>query len=167
MSSSLATTPVAERRASVRRQVSAWIPVLVCLVVIATESTAFFGADHTSGPLRRLVEFFFGPIQDSVWSYVHMIIRKCGHFTGYGLLSLAWFRAFWMTWRLGEDPNRRRIAAHSLAMAGTLIVASCDEFHQTLLPNRTGTPYDVLLDCGGGLVIQLLVWLWMQRSNQA
>src|SRR5271167_298144 len=108
MSSSLAPTPVTERRTSIRRQASAWVPVLVCLAVIAMESTAFFGADHTSGPLRRFFEFFLGPIRNAVWSYVHMIIRKCGHFTGYGLLSLSWFRAFWMTWQLGDEPNRRR-----------------------------------------------------------
>ena len=42
------------------------------------------------------------------------------------------------------------------------MTASADEFHQTFLPNRTGTPWDVLLDCSGALTMQLLVYLFMR-----
>jgi VanZ family protein len=44
-------------------------------------------------------------------------------------------------------------------------VASADEFHQTLLPNRTGSPYDVLLDCSGAIALQLLVYFYMRSSK--
>jgi len=43
-----------------------------------------------------------------------------------------------------------------LALAGTAAVASLDELHQSFLPNRTGIPSDVLLDCSGAVVILLL-----------
>jgi VanZ family protein len=42
------------------------------------------------------------------------------------------------------------------------MTASADEFHQTFLPNRTGSPWDVLLDCCGALALQLLVYVFMR-----
>jgi VanZ family protein len=42
------------------------------------------------------------------------------------------------------------------------MVASSDEFHQTFLPNRTGSPWDVLLDCCGAIVLQLVVYVFMR-----
>jgi VanZ family protein len=142
---------------------SAWLPVLLCILAISQESTIAFGADHTSQPLQHFFEFFFGPFTRSQWWRWHFIIRKCGHFLGYGILSLSWFRAFWMSTRLVEPLHRRRAWAHAMAMVGTLLVASADEFHQTFLPNRTGTPVDVLIDCSGAALLQVLAWLWMRR----
>ena len=135
--------------------------MLVCVMVIACESTPYFGSDHTTGPLQRFFEFFLGPLTQPQWWRLHMVVRKSGHFIGYGILSAAWFRAFWMTWRPLRTVAQRRWSAHSLAMAGTFLVAASDEFHQAFLPNRTGSPVDVLLDCCGALVVQVLIGLWM------
>jgi VanZ family protein len=46
-----------------------------------------------------------------------------------------------------------------LALIGTAIVASTDEFHQSFLANRTGIPSDVLLDCFGASVLLLLAYI--------
>jgi VanZ family protein len=159
--------PVSGGRGRGRQLASAWLPVLLCVCVIALESTALFGADHTSGPLQRFFEFFCGPLTQPQWWRMHLIIRKCGHFLGYGILSIAWFRAFWMTTRLAEPVYRRLTSAHAMAVAGTLLVASADEFHQTFLPNRTGTPWDVLVDCSGAVLMQILVWLWMRWRTRS
>jgi VanZ family protein len=160
-----ATSWLGRPRLSLR--VRAWLPVVLCIGAIACESTVFFGADHTTGPLQRFFEFFFGPFTQPQWWRIHIVIRKSGHFLGYGILSAAWFRAFWMTWRAHQPWLRRRFNAHGLAMIGTLAVASSDEFHQLFLPNRGGSAWDVLLDCCGGLVMQSLVFLWMQRRLYA
>src|SRR5580692_8501636 len=126
MSSSIAAPPPSRGR-GLRQQASAWIPVLLCVLVIACESTVYFGADHTSAPLQRFVEFLLHRrFTQPEWWRLHIIIRKCGHFTGYGILSIAWFRAFWMTWPFAEDRNSLRLSAHGLAMLGTLLIASCD-----------------------------------------
>jgi VanZ family protein len=171
MPSSVAPPPAAgsaiRTRGGFGHWASAWVPVILCIGIIAIESTVAFGADHTSGPLQRFCEFLFHRhFTRSEWWRLHMTIRKGGHFTGYGIQSVAWFRAFWMTWR-ASDPNRRQIAVHGLAMLGTFCIACCDEFHQTFLPNRNGSFIDVMTDCSGALVLQWLVWLWMRsRSNQ-
>jgi len=166
MSSNTVTASVPTKRGSrgLLFQLNAWVPVLLAIALIATESTAYFGADHTSGPLQSFIEFFTGPLRQPQWWRLHIILRKCGHFTGYGIVSLTWFRAFWMTWRTERARFTRRFSAHLLAMAGTFLVAAADEFHQTFLPNRTGTPWDVLIDCCGALAAQLLLILVTYRS---
>jgi VanZ family protein len=134
-----------------------WLPVALGIAVIVLESTESFGSDHTSGPLRRIFEFLFGNVSDDRWETLHHLIRKTGHFLGYGFIGLAWLRAWWFTL-----PHSRFIQDAFLALLGTALVASCDEWHQTFLPNRTGTPWDVLLDCTGAIVLQMLVYVFMR-----
>jgi len=134
-----------------------WLPVVLGIAVIACESTEFMGADHTSGPLRAIYQAIFGHVSDTRWEMVHHYIRKSGHFTGYGFIGLAWLRAWWFTL-----PHSRFRTDAFLALMGTALIASCDEWHQTFLPNRTGTPWDVLLDCTGAIALQLIVYLLMR-----
>jgi VanZ family protein len=44
-----------------------------------------------------------------------------------------------------------------LAMIATALTASADEFHQSFLPNRTSSAWDVLIDCSGALALLILV----------
>jgi VanZ family protein len=134
-----------------------WLPVALGIAVIVVESTETFGSDHTSGPLRRLFEALFGSVADASWELIHHVIRKTGHFTGYGFIGLAWLRAWWFTL-----PRSRFRQDAFLALLGTAMIASCDEWHQSYLPNRTGSPWDVLLDCTGAIVLQLIVYLFMR-----
>jgi VanZ family protein len=140
---------------SPRFWISAWLPVAIGVAVIAIESTVWLGADQTSTPLRRAYEFLFGPVNDTQWPAIHRLIRKSGHFIGYGLLCLTWLRAWWKV--------LRTFAFWRCAVLGlicTALVASCDEWHQTFLPNRTGTPWDVLLDCCGATATIVLVFAY-------
>jgi VanZ family protein len=139
---------------------SAWLPVLACLLVFAIESTTWGGADHTSTPLRRVAESVFGFDHLAYWEPIHFFIRKTGHFTGYGLFSLVCFRAFRL---IQPKPARRlsdRLSAHGMAIAATFLVASADEFHQTFLPNRYGCFSDVLLDTSGAVALGLLLFIF-------
>ena len=137
--------------------ISAWLPVAVGVGIIMMESTKSFGADHTSQPMRVLWEAIFGPVSNAHWAIIHIVIRKCGHFLGYGLLGAAWMRAWWMTF-----PHSNFLEDAFLALMGTALVASLDELHQSYLPNRQGSPWDVLLDCCGAITIQLLVYIWLR-----
>ena len=152
MSSSTVVAPA--RRRAIRHWVSAWLPVAIGCTIVACESTAYFGADHTTGPLRTIWQWLFGPIGDERWDLIHHILRKTGHFVGYGLLGVVWLRAWRMT-----RPRAVFFTDALLALLGTALVASGDEFHQTFLPNRTGSPWDVLLDCAGAAVLICATWL--------
>jgi len=142
-----------------RRGISAWLPVVAGACVIAFESTTLFGSDHTTGPFRAVWEWLFGQVTDERWSILHPAIRKTGHFIGYGTLGLMWLRAWWMT-----RPRAPFVQNALLALLGTALIASGDEFHQSFLPNRTGTPWDVLLDCVGALVLMTMTWLFLRVS---
>lgn len=133
--------------------------------MIATESTSTFSSDNTSGWIRPFVERFFGHMNDQLWYFLHHLARKSGHFTGFGLVALAFLRAWLLT--LGTRPGfslrRWRVESVVLAVAFTFLIANFDEWHQTLLPNRTGLFSDVILDTAGGscmcLLVAVLCWL--------
>ena len=142
---------------SLRYSINTWLPVLLGVAVIVAESTELFGADRTSAPLRRLYQAIFGSVSNGQWESIHHLIRKSGHFFAYGAIGLAWLRAWWRTL-----PHSHFLMDSLLALLGTALVASADEWHQTYLPNRTGTPWDVLLDCSGVITLQMLVYFFMR-----
>jgi len=147
-------------RRGARFWLSAWIPVLLGILMIVLESTEWFGSDNTSGPLRILYQAIFGHVSDAQWELIHHYLRKSGHFVGYGLIGLAWLRAWWMSL-----PHSRFVPDALLALMGTALIAIADEFHQSSLTNRTSSPFDVLIDCSGALTLQLMVYVFMRISR--
>jgi VanZ family protein len=142
-----------------------WLPVFLCASIFAIESTAAFGADHTSAPLHAACQAVFGPAIDPRWSDIHHMIRKIGHFTGYGLFSLVVFRGVFQSLRqmrnLQLTAQARQWISHGMAIAAVFLVANVDELHQTFLPNRTGCFSDVLLDTAGAVTLQAVLYLAM------
>ncbi len=145
----------------------AWIPAILWLLVIALESTSLGSAANTGSVLRVLLTFLFGKINVITYSHIHETVRKAGHFCGYAVLSLVMFRAWWATltvrradaglpsWR--DMLNRWAGRAALFALFSTIVVASLDEWHQTMLANRTGSLRDVILDSFAGTFTQLLL----------
>jgi VanZ family protein len=140
--------------------VRTWLPVVIGILMIMVESTEWMGAEYTSTPLRTLFQAIFGHVTDAQWEMVHHIVRKSGHFVGYGLIGLAWLRAWWMTL-----PKSHFLPDALLALLGTALVATADEYHQSFLPNRTASPWDVLLDCSGAIALQLMVYILMRMTR--
>lgn len=88
---------------------------------------------------------------------MHHIIRKCGHFTEYFILSLLILR--------GLRAGRREMQVAWIFAAIVLVAsyASLDEFHQSFVPGRTPAVTDVLIDTTGGAAAQAvaaLMLLW-------
>jgi VanZ family protein len=135
------------------------VAIGVCIIVL--ESTELFGSNHTNSSLRWLWEALFGPVGSAAkWQHIHQVIRKCGHFFGYGFIGVAWLRAWWMTL-----PNSHFLEDAFLALMGTSLIASVDELHQSYLPNRTGSGWDVLLDCCGALSLQLILYIYLRLAQ--
>jgi VanZ family protein len=152
-------------RGRLRVQLLAWLPVLAFSMVFAVESTSCFGADRTSAPMQRIAEAIFGYGVGLHWELIHQLIRKTGHFMGYGVFSLVCFRAFWIELRGASSRLRRQLRAHGLAILATFLVASADEIHQCFLPNRYGQFSDVLIDTCGGVALGLVVFLAMRVAE--
>jgi VanZ family protein len=96
------------------------LPPLVAMGVI------FFLSAQTSEPVDR--------------AWWDVLLRKLAHFTEYAVLTGLWWRA------LRGLGMRFPLAA---AMAISLGYAATDEFHQTFVDGRRGTPVDVLIDSAG------------------
>ena len=86
---------------------------------------------------------------------LHHLLRKAGHVTGYGILCVLCFRAWWHTFA-GTAPSGLRIRCASLALGMTLITAMLDEWHQSFDPARTSSLGDVGLDVTGGIIFLLI-----------
>ena len=147
-----------------------WLPVGISLAIILRESTNSFSSEQTSGPLRHLFEWMFGPVAPERWKVVHHIMRKTGHFLGYGLTGLAWLRAWLLTWlaplRLRSIWTWRRFCL-LMALVCTMLTATADELHQTFIPSRTGLISDAWLDGTGAAVMMLfMVSFWILRPWQ-
>lgn len=80
---------------------------------------------------------------------VDVILRKLAHMTEYGLLVF-------LLWRpLREIASKR--AALAAAFVVSLLYAASDEWHQSFVDGRHGTPVDVGIDAVGMTVAALLI----------
>ena len=138
----------------------AWIALILWLIVIAIESSNYLSSSNTSRFLYPVLHFLFG-IDYVTFEPYHVFIRKSGHVFGYGLLSILLFRA-WRETLPSSNGTKWTLRWASIAVLGTALVASLDEWHQFYLPTRTGTVHDVFLDTGAGIAAQLALFLWLR-----
>ena len=137
-----------------------WIAAVLWLIVIAIESSTYLSAHNTSKFLYPLLHFLFG-INRVGFEPWHFYIRKSGHVIGYALLSVLLYRAWRATLPVAKDP-KWTIRWATVALLGTALVASLDEWHQSYLPTRTGRWQDVVLDTSAGVGAQILIFLFLR-----
>ncbi len=140
----------------------AWWPAVVWILLIAVESTDYLSSDNTGHMLYRLVTRLFGHIDLAQFLVFHHYLRKAGHVFGYGILCLLLLRGLRTTFHeVGVWVWRSAL----FAWIATAAIASMDEWHQSFIPSRMGSPRDVLLDSTAGLIFLLLAYTWFRRSN--
>jgi VanZ family protein len=96
------------------------------------------------------------PDLNSGLGLVDEIGRKVVHMTEYGVLWWLWCRA------LGFGTRAAIVAA-----AITLAYAATDEFHQTFVHGRNGSPVDWLIDAGGVAVAWALTLVWARSRRSS
>jgi VanZ family protein len=132
-----------------------WWPALVWAALISSFSTGAFSSEHTSVIIIPLLRWILPHASPQTLSELHHLIRKCGHFVEYFILSLLVLRGI----RAG-----RKEAHLGWALVAIGIVAgyaALDEFHQSFVPGRGAAVADVLLDTAGGVAAQLVAALFM------
>jgi VanZ family protein len=152
-----------------RDQVICWWPVAVWLVVLRLESTDYASSYHTLGLLYRIATAIFGHIEPNLLLTLNAVLRKVGHFTGYGILGYLVFRAL----RLSQFKRLRLVLQRRMfifmrdlwrwewamiAVLFTAVAAASDELHQAEIPSRTGAWQDVVLDTAGALAAMVVVY---------
>jgi VanZ family protein len=81
------------------------------------------------------------PDLNSGLGLIDTIGRKLIHAGEYALLCFLWWRAF-----ATRAPGRRAVA---LALLATIGYAASDEYHQSFVSGRSGSPVDVVIDALG------------------
>jgi VanZ family protein len=127
-------------------------------VLVFLFSTGTFSALQTGHILRPFLEWLFGEISDARFALIQFLVRKTAHLVVYATLSALWFRALRGA-NSGWQPSWAL-----LALLVSMLVALGDEFHQSFVPSRGGSPWDVLLDSFGALLAQAAIFLCARRS---
>jgi VanZ family protein len=160
---------------SLRSLIHNWWMVVVWLGVIRMESTDMASAHNTSFVLYKVLSAVAPHVRYESVELLNAILRKTGHFLGYGILSALVFFALRNTNRDRLRPLLRRPWGIYLrdwwrrewvviAILFTIVTAACDEIHQTFIPSRTGRWQDVVIDSCGAAVIQVVVYLLTKRA---
>jgi VanZ family protein len=136
---------------NLRRFLKYWLPVLAWMVFIFIGSTDLLSAEHTSRFIGPFLHWFAPDISEATVSSVQLVVRKCAHLTEYAILAALLLRAFRQ-----HQPRVARALAMSFFIAS--VYAALDEFHQSYVASRTGSPWDVLIDCIGALAGLVIYW---------
>jgi VanZ family protein len=114
---------------AIARRLDPWLPPLALMAVIFAFSAQ--------------------PDLNSGLGTIDLVGRKIVHMSEYALLCFLWWRAL------------RSVAADRAALAAALLAslayAATDEFHQTFVHGRHGTPVDVGIDAVGMTVAAVLI----------
>ena len=122
-------------------------------------STGAFSAHSTNHYIDPVLRFFFGDLTPQEFRFAHSVVRKSAHFIEYAVLAVLLCRAL-------TDPGARITRGVVLrAIALCTLYASADEFHQTFETDRTGSPWDVVVDTVGAAVATFTIAWW--RSIRA
>jgi VanZ family protein len=114
-------------RMALLRRVTLWLPPLLLMGAIY-----FFSAQ---------------PDLNSGLGSIDLVARKLVHLIEYALLCVLWWRAF----RAGGSPGRAALAAFLVSA----LYAVSDEYHQSFVEGRSGSPVDVAIDSAGAALAAL------------
>lgn len=113
-----------------------WIPALIIMIIIFAFS---------SQPGDNVPNFL-------TWDY---FVKKMSHAIGYGLLALSYFhllkqakKRYWLAWLIA------------------IIYSATDEFHQSYVPGRNASVFDILIFDNLGAFISLWLHSRLQRKHE-
>lgn len=117
---------------------------------------------ETSRIIGPLITFFFPTADEAFIATAHAVVRKTAHLTEYAILASLASRAF-------LNSSTSWIAGYwaMLSIGLVAVTASVDEFNQSFNVERTGSPFDTLLDISGGLLAVALIWMIRKRIRPA
>lgn len=139
--------------------------IFCCLLLIWMGVIFWFSAQkavqssHIShGISYRVVEYFCGDEKSEeeieAWSErIEYPIRKAAHMSEYAVLGMLFIGAM-SAWERSQKQK------YILAQLGASCYAMTDEFHQTFVQGRDGSPRDVLIDSVGCLLGLLLLFVF-------
>ena len=119
-------------------------------------STDAGSSESTSRFTRPILLWLMPGISEDSIGVAQLIVRKSAHGAEYALLAA-------LIWRALYRPRRSHLRPWSMACAfqawlGASAYAVTDEFHQTFVPSRQASPWDVLVDAFGAVLGLTIVY---------
>lgn len=145
-----------------------WGPVVAFMALIFVGSTDWLSGNSTGRFLVPLIKFFLPAADESLVNGIRLVIRKIGHLTEYAILAMLLWRALTFSGqpvgagRVGWSP---RIAF--LAWLSASLYAVSDEFHQSFVPSRVGSPVDVIIDSAGAGIAIIILFIFRHKILQS
>ena len=131
------------------------------MVLILVASSDLMSAEHTSRFIGPFLRWLIPDMSAEGVAAVQFYVRKAAHVTEYAILAVLIMRAL-----AGE--TKRSVTLHIFAAIGmALLCAAADEFHQSFVGSRTGSPLDVMLDLAGALLGVVIYKLFLRRTAWA
>ncbi|MFN8008229.1 MAG: VanZ family protein [Terriglobia bacterium] len=137
-----------------------WAPPVLWAMLISYFSTDSFSFAKTNSIIDPLLHWLFPAMSIEGREWIHLLIRKMGHWTEYFVFALLLAHSFRTSTR--NSISRRWILWTLLLLAS---YAGLDELHQTFVASRTGSVRDSLLDFFGGSCAVLLVAAHSKRHT--
>ncbi len=134
------------------------------MVLIFGASSDRMSFQHSSRIIGPLVRWLFPKLSEQTVGDIVFAVRKCAHVTEYAILAMLLWRALRKPVKQDSRPWKGSEARFALFLAA--LYSASDEFHQTFVPSRQGSVWDVLLDTSGAALGLLFLWLlgrWRKR----
>ena len=132
----------------VSRFVKYWMPAILWMALIFIGSTDILSAEHTSRFLVPFLRWLDPHISWAALSTIQIAIRKLGHLTEYAILA----GLLWRALRNGTGATMKMSILFGVVLVACGGFAASDEFHQSFVPSRTSSAYDVMIDLCGALI---------------
>lgn len=141
-----------------------WLPILLWMAVIFSASSDRNSFEHSSRIVAPFLRWLLPHISEQAVEWGVLVVRKAAHLTEYAILAV-------LVWRLMARLSPRPKEVWRWPNAGrtllvVLLYAASDEFHQSFVPSRQASVWDVLLDTTGGFLALILIWVigrWRHR----
>jgi len=137
------------------------MPVITCMLVIFAASTDMMSAEHTSRFIGPFLRWLTPDVSPATIAAVQLVARKAAHITEYAILGALLLRAF----SRGAESHAWRYAL--TAWCAAVACAGLDEFHQSFVASRTGSPIDVLIDASGAFFGLIIYWMLSRKGTPA
>jgi len=137
-----------------------YLPPVAWMGVIFLFSTSGFSGAVTGSVLQTLLDLLGVSYTSDYLKGLNFVVRKAAHLFIYAVLALLWLRAFVTGSGLGSAP------ALFLSLFISVACAVADEYHQSLIPERTAKPADAMLDSGASALALVLAGPALKRRGK-